>query len=81
MRIQVLGSGCPTCEELYKRVGRAVGELGIHEVVEYITDVRKIVELGLMQSPVLVIDGVPVVVGAVPDVEKLKIIISRAGGK
>lgn len=81
MQIQVLGSGCPTCEKLYKNVSRAVMELGMHEAVEYVTDVRKIVQLGLMQSPVLVIDGAPVVVGAVPDVEKLKAILGSAGQK
>lgn len=40
--------------------------------VEYVTDVRKIVAMGLMQSPVLAIDGKPALVGFVPDVKKVK---------
>lgn len=72
MVIQVLGSGCPTCEKLFKLAKQAVEELKLGTEVEYVTDVRKIVEMGLMQSPVLAIDGKPALVGFVPDVQKVK---------
>ncbi len=72
MIIQVLGSGCPTCEKLFKLTKQAVEELKLQTEVEYVTDVRKIVAMGLMQSPVLAIDGKPALVGFVPDVKKVK---------
>lgn len=72
MVIQVLGSGCPTCEKLFKLAKQAVEELKLGTEVEYVTDVRKIVEMGLMQSPVLAVDGKPALVGFVPDVQKVK---------
>ncbi|MCL4392100.1 thioredoxin family protein [Patescibacteria group bacterium] len=72
MIIQVLGSGCPTCEKLFKLTKQAVEELKLDTEVEYVTDVRKIVAMGLMQSPVLAIDGKPALVGFVPDVKKVK---------
>jgi len=72
MKIQVLGSGCSTCKELYELTRQAVKELNLNEEVEYITDISKIIEMGVMSSPVLAIDGRPVMVGFLPDVEKIK---------
>ena len=76
MKIQVFGSGCAKCKELYERTQKAVQSLGIDAAVEYITDVKKLLEMGVMSSPVLAINGSPVLVGVVPDVEKIKQIIS-----
>jgi len=72
MKIQVLGSGCPTCKKLYELTQEAVKQLNIDEKVEYITDVSKIIEMGVMSSPVLAVNGKPVMVGFLPDIEKLK---------
>ncbi|MEX0918470.1 MAG: thioredoxin family protein [Candidatus Paceibacterota bacterium] len=75
-QIQVLGSGCPTCKKLFELTKQAVEELGLKTEVEYITDIQKIVEMGVMQSPVLAINGKPVIAGSVSDIEKIKKIIS-----
>jgi len=77
MKIQVLGSGCPTCKKLFELTKKAVDDLGLKTEVEYTTDIQKIIEMGLMQSPVLAIDDKPVMVGFVPDIEKIKEIILR----
>jgi small redox-active disulfide protein 2 len=63
MIIQVLGSGCPTCKQLYETTKKAVEELKINVAVEYISDVTKMIEMGVMTSPVLVINGKPVLIG------------------
>jgi small redox-active disulfide protein 2 len=78
MTIQVLGSGCPTCHKLLELTQRAVKELNLNEEVEYITDVSKIVEMGVMSSPVLAVDGKPVMVGFLPDIEKIKSLLKEA---
>jgi len=75
MKIQVLGSGCPTCKKLFELTKQAVSELKLKVEVEYITDIQKIIEMGVMSSPVLAIDGKAVLVGQVPDLEKLKEVI------
>jgi small redox-active disulfide protein 2 len=75
-QIQVLGSGCPTCEKLFELTKQAVQELGMKTEVEYIIDIQKIVEMGVMQSPVLAINGKPVMTGSVSNVEKIKKIIN-----
>ena len=78
MTIQVLGSGCPTCHKLLELTQRAVKELNLNEEVEYITDVSKIVEMGVMSSPVLAVDGKPIMVGFLPDIEKIKSLLKEA---
>jgi len=77
MKISVLGSGCANCKALYELTKKAVSQLGLEEEVEYVTDISKIVEMGVMQSPVLAIDGKPVMVGFIPDVEKIKKVIKE----
>jgi len=77
MIIQVLGSGCPTCKKLFESTKQAVAELGLKEEVEYITDVQEIVKMGVMSSPVLAIDGKPVIAGFLPDAKKIREVISE----
>lgn len=77
MKIQVLGSGCNTCKNLYKLTQKAVRELELDFEVEYITDISKIIEMGVMSSPVLAIDGKPVMVGFSSDIEKIKELINE----
>lgn len=60
MKISVFGSGCATCKKLHESVLKVVKDEKINAEVEYSDDVAKIVELGLMHSPVLVVDGKPV---------------------
>jgi small redox-active disulfide protein 2 len=78
MKIQVLGSGCPTCKKLFELTRQAVKELSLKDEVEYVTDVQKIIEMGLMSSPVLAVNGQPMMAGFVPDVEKIKSILTKS---
>ena len=75
MTIQVLGSGCTTCKRLYELTKQAVTELKLNIEVEYITDVSKIIEMGIMSSPVLAVNWKPVMVGFSADIEKIKELI------
>lgn len=76
MKIQVLGSGCPTCKKLFELTRQAVKELDLKDEVEYSTDVSKIVEMGIMSSPVLAVNGKPVMTGFTPNIEKIKAAIT-----
>ena len=78
MKIQVLGSGCPTCKKLFEQTKEAVSELKLEAEVEYSTDISKIIELGIMSSPVLVIDGKPVMIGAPGNTDKIKSLLLGA---
>jgi len=78
MKIEVLGSGCPTCKKLFELTKQAVEESGIEAEVEYIDDIQKIIELGIMQGPVLMIDGNPVITGKLPKIEEIVEVIKNA---
>ncbi len=77
MKIQVLGSGCANCRRLFEMTTEIVRELNLEASVDYITDVSKIVELGIMSSPVLTVNGKPVMIGFVPNKEKIKDLIVK----
>jgi small redox-active disulfide protein 2 len=74
-KIEVIGSGCPTCKKLFEITEQAVSDLGLGAKVEYINDAQKIISMGVMQSPVLAVNGKPALVGFTPDVEKIKKVI------
>ncbi|MFN4212857.1 MAG: thioredoxin family protein [Microgenomates group bacterium] len=80
MKIQVIGSGCPTCKKLYEIVQKAADELGTKEKVEYIggpEGIQTLIEMGAMSSPILAINGEIVMTGFTPDIEKIKEIIKE----
>lgn len=75
MKIQVLGSGCPTCKKLYEVVQEIIDESEAKVEVEYITGMegmQKIVELGAVSSPLLVINGTIAMIGYTPNTRKIK---------
>ena len=65
MNIKVLGGGCCKCETLLEAVKEAVAEKGIEADIEYITDMSKIMEYGIMSTPALMINSKVVSMGRV----------------
>ena len=65
MNIKVLGGGCCKCENLLEAVKAAVAEKGIEAEIEYITDMSKIMEYGIMSTPALMVDNKVVSMGRV----------------
>ncbi len=57
MKIQILGSGCAKCKLLEQHAREAVTEMGIPAEIEKITDIDAIMEMGVMMTPALAIDG------------------------
>jgi small redox-active disulfide protein 2 len=81
MKIQVLGSGCPTCKKLFELTKQATKEMNLADEVEYVNDIQQILNMGVMSSPVLAINGKPVMVGFSPDKEKIKKVISEGASE
>lgn len=77
MNIKVLGSGCANCKKLESIAKNAVKELGLDTNVDYITDMAKIMEYGVMRTPALVIDEKVVLQGRIPNVKEMKEIIEQ----
>jgi small redox-active disulfide protein 2 len=71
-KIEVFGSGCESCKKLLDSTKKVVAEIGLDIEVEYIDDIQKAIELGVMSFPVLAIDKKPIIVGMIPSVEEIK---------
>jgi len=74
--VQVLGPGCPKCERLKENAEVAVRELGIDAVVEEITDVDAMLDLGVLMTPALAVDGEVKAVGRVLAPEEIKSLLT-----
>ena len=57
MRIQILGGGCAKCQKLAENAQAAINETGLDAVIEKITDSDRIMDMGVMITPALAIDG------------------------
>ena len=56
-KIQILGTGCPKCKQLYEIAEQAAKELSIPCQIEKITQINDIMKFGVMVTPALVVDG------------------------
>lgn len=78
-KMQILGTGCPKCKLLAEHTERAAQELGLDYEIEKVTDFNRIMELGVVATPALVVDGEIKVFGHVPTTGRLKAILAGAG--
>lgn len=72
--IQILGPGCPRCEQLKKNAEEAAKLAGVEALVEKITDINQMTAYGVMMTPALVVDGEVKAAGRVltpQDIQKL----------
>lgn len=71
-KLQILGMGCPKCKRLTELTEQAAKEMGIKYEIEKVTDIKDIMEYGIMMTPGLVVDGEVKVAGKVPSIDDLK---------
>jgi hypothetical protein len=69
IQIEVVGTGCATCQRLHEITQRVAVEIGPEAVVSYIANQDG------MQSPALVVNGKIAMVGYSPSIEKIKSLI------
>lgn len=71
MVLQILGSGCPKCQKLAQNAQAAIDEVGIEATVEKVTEMDKIMDMGVAMTPALAIDGEVKSAGKVLSAEKI----------
>lgn len=58
MKVEILGTGCPKCRLLEKRVEEVIEELGREDIeVVKVESVEEIMDRGVMMTPALAING------------------------
>jgi small redox-active disulfide protein 2 len=75
MKIQILGTGCAKCNNLTHATEQAAQSLGLPYELEKVTDLKRIMEFGVMTTPALVVDGKVKVSGKVPSVDEIKVLL------
>ena len=72
LTVKVYGSGCKGCQTLHQNVIDALAEMNIAAEVQYITDMQKIMERGVMSLPALAVNDKIVSAGKVLSVADVK---------
>ncbi len=76
MKIQILGTGCPKCTKLAELTETVAQELGIEYELIKVTDINDIMNMGVMMTPAIAVDGEVKVSGKVPSIEEIKSYLS-----
>ena len=63
--VKVLGAGCKRCHEQYEHAKAAAKSMGLSVEVEYITELSRVAEYGVMSMPALVVNDKVVSMGKV----------------
>lgn len=74
-KLQILGTGCPKCQQLTENVKAAADALGLECTIEKVTQINEIAKFGVMFTPALAVDGQVKSAGKVLDPEQIKPLI------
>jgi len=72
MEIKILGSGCPRCAEVEKRIFNVLARLSLAADVQKVKDIKEIAEYGVWGTPGVVINGKVKSSGRIPSEEEIK---------
>ena len=78
IQIEVVGTGCATCRQLYEITKLVAAEIGSAASVTYRSNqegMKRLLELGLMQSPALIVNGRVALIGYNPSTQNIKALI------
>ena len=79
--IQILGTGCPKCQQLAENAVTAADQLGIDYELEKVTELSEITKFGVMMTPALAVDGQVKSAGKLLDSEAIKPLTRTWPGK
>jgi small redox-active disulfide protein 2 len=76
MKIQILGTGCPKCKALEANARAAASAIGVVAEFEKVTDVDAIMNMGVMMTPALAVDGQVKSMGRILSKDQISSILS-----
>lgn len=77
--IKVLGAGCKSCHEQYENAWKAVADMNLDAEVEYITDMEKVMNYGVMSMPAIVVNEQVVSMGKVLKASQVEELLKMLG--
>ena len=77
MKIEILGPGCPKCQQLASNVENAVQDLALEAEIVKVTDINQISNYGVMMTPGLVVNGEVKSTGKVLTREEIKKLLTE----
>ena len=72
MKIQILGAGCAKCNKLAELAEKAATDMGLEFELVKVSDFGEIMNMGVMVTPALAVDGDVKVAGKVPSIDDIK---------
>ena len=76
-KLQILGTGCATCERLATMTQAAATSLGLEYTLEKVTALEDIITFDIVATPGLVVDGEVKVSGRLPSEDELRTLLSE----
>jgi small redox-active disulfide protein 2 len=76
--IEVLGPGCPRCFETHRVVQHVVEEARLEAEVRKVDSIDRMVELGVLSTPAIVVDGEVVLSGRIPKADEVRRLLGLA---
>lgn len=73
--IEILGPGCPRCQQTYRVVQQVVEEAGIDAEVRKDESIDRMVQLGVLATPAIVADGEIKIAGQVPKAALVRLVL------
>ncbi|MGC8916358.1 MAG: MTH895/ArsE family thioredoxin-like protein [Thermoanaerobaculum sp.] len=77
--IEILGPGCPRCEQTLRVVRHVVEQAGIPAEIRKVDSINRMVELGVLATPAIAVNGVVKLSGQVPKAEVVRQILGIEG--
>jgi len=75
-KLQILGTGCATCEKLAKMTESAATELNLNFELVKVTALEDIMKFDILATPALVVDGDVKVSGRLPSHDEIKAMLA-----
>ena len=77
-KIQILGTGCPKCNQLEQNARSAVHQLGLPVEIVKVSDINEIMKFGVMLTPALAVDGEVKSVGKLLTVDEIRTLLQES---
>jgi small redox-active disulfide protein 2 len=72
MKIEIMGTGCPKCRKTEATIEDVIRKAGVTAEITHVTDLREIVDRGVMMTPAVFVDGIKKVEGKIPNETEIR---------